>query len=103
MEDHIYLLIEKQRKEDRIICYKKKSERAKKTLHKLVEAERHDLESDGSTVYSSVSEDKNSISLHKTIDGYISRGLVDASTFRIQRVTNKPIELVEIHENAIFP
>ncbi len=103
MEDHIYLLIEKQRNEDRIICYKKTSERARKTLHKLVEAERHELESDGSTVYSSISEDKNSISLHKTQDGYISRGLVDASTFRIQKVTNKPLEVVQIHDDAIFP
>ena len=103
MENHVYLLVENTGKEEHIICFKTTEERARKTLHKLVEVERHDLESDGSTVYSSVSEDKNSISLHKTIDGYISRGLVDASTFRIQKVKNKPVELVEFQENAILP
>ena len=98
MDEYIYLLIEKQRKSERIISFEKTEDKARKTLHKLVKSERHNLSLDGSNVYST--EDENSVSLFKTIDGYISQGLVESSTFKIQKVSDKPVEITTIQTGA---
>jgi hypothetical protein len=97
MDNHVYLLTEHSRKEQRVICFEKTLEKGRKTLHKIVESKRLDMESGGSEVYSTVDKDKNSISLFKTQDGYISQDLVKVATFRIQKVSQKPLlEEVEV-------
>lgn len=90
MEEFVYVIINKKRKKENIICFQKTKDKARIMLQKLVDEETSVLSSDGSEIYNSGKADQNSISLYKTEPGFLGQGLILKSTFSIYKISDKP-------------
>ena len=90
MEEFVYVIINKKRKKENIICFQKTKDKARKMLQKLVDEETSVLSSDGSEIYNSGKADQNSISLFKTEPGFMGQSLILKSTFSIYKISDTP-------------
>ena len=83
LESYIYLLGEKKGETDKVIYFEPTLEAARKTMDKLVECEKYILETNGVQVYTTKSQDGNSVSVYTS-------ELVQEKTISIKRVSSHP-------------
>ena len=88
LEAYIYILDKQEGSTYNIISFDAPLDSARKTMAKLVKYEKYTLETNGTKVYTTKTQDSNSVSLFRTSKNHSTP--VQEKTFSIKRIPNHP-------------